>query len=301
MDGGNTLMDGGSTFADGGHDHGSAHHSSGGDGGYNGGGGDSSSMQGDGSALSSLLSHSAQNHHGFLAHLLGLDHDGADHGGSHMSHASQASHASQTAIWTSALQSVKLSDFTSGLSFTPAMGMFFLFAGFVGWLFILYAIRHNEPLANQILGTTPASQGPWAYCSSADRRIVDATRAMPIPTDTLRQDHQPAVMSNPEQQPQDANTEQPYASPQESQPLGLIPAAETPQSQPPGLIPAAAPQTPQPIFSLSQSSNTAAGASAVGDSYTLPAGVTAPSGAGRYAVSTTRSGSGAKLKFIVNN
>ena len=285
MDGGNTLMDGGNTFADGGHDHGSTHHHSGGsDGGYNGGGGDSMNMQGDGSALSNLLSHSAQNHHGFLAHLLGLDHDGADHGASHnMNHGAQPTHASQTAIWTSALQSMKLSDFTSGLSFTPAMGMLCLYAGFIGWLVLLYAIRHNEPLANQILGTTPASQGPWAYCSNADRHIVDATRAMPIPTDTLRQDHQRAVMSTNDQ-PQDANTDPAQA--QEAQPLGFIPAAAP---------------APKPIFTVSPASNTTAGANSTNDSYTLPAGVVAPSASNRYSVSTTRNGSGPKLKFIVNN
>ncbi|HEY9757507.1 MAG TPA: hypothetical protein V6C97_20230 [Oculatellaceae cyanobacterium] len=284
MDGGNTLMDGGNTFADGGHDHGSIHHSGGQDG-YNGGGGDSMhNQQGDGSALGNLLSHSAQNHHGFLAHLLGLDHDGADHGASHMAHGAQPTHASQTAIWTSALQSMKLSDFTSGLSFTPAMGMFFLFAGFVGWLFLLYAIRHNEPLANSILGTTPASQGPSAYCSSADRRIIDATRAMPIPTETLRQDHQPPVMSNFDQQSQRNEAD---SATQDAAPLGLLPA------------PAQA--APQPIFSVPTSSSSATATSGMTDSYTLPAGVAPPSSVNSYAVSTVNNGAGRKLKFIVNN
>ena len=114
MDGGSGGGDGSGTFMDGGGDHGS--HSSGGDGGLGGHDGGSQNYV-DGSALGNLLSNSAQNQHGFLAHLLGLDHDGGSATGMH----ANAGHVSQGAIWSSALQSVKFSDFTQGLRFTPAM------------------------------------------------------------------------------------------------------------------------------------------------------------------------------------
>ena len=300
MDGGSngTLMDGGSTFADGGHDHGSMM-----DGGHHDG---AQFMQGpqadqtfaDGGALGSLLNHSAQNQHGFLAHLLGLDHDGGGVQG-HSVHGNATGHVSQTAVWSSALQSLKMSDFTHGLNFTPAMGMFFLFAGFVSWLFILYGIRHNEPLANSILGTSPASQGPSAYCSSADRRIVNATRAMPIPLQGQVLDYNQSenVMSTltpapaPRGEATNKDPNQPFGAPATSESNNPEPNTASSQLGGPGMsiaLPASAPL----------------------DSYTLPSGQPMPTafggrpiteGAAAYAIPTVRKSGGSTLKFIVSH
>jgi hypothetical protein len=118
----------------------------------------------DTSSLGNLLSQSAQNQQGFLAHLLGLDHDGGDQSGTiHNGVRSSPTNRQNPTLWLSALKSMRLSDFAHGLEFTPAMGMFFLFAGFFVWLFILYGIRQNEQLANALLGAEPNSNTAWAY------------------------------------------------------------------------------------------------------------------------------------------
>ena len=55
-----------------------------------------------------------------------------------------------------------------------------LFVGMGLWLWVIYWVRHNEPLANQVLGTTNSS-----VQAHADRRIVDGIRkAVPIRTST---------------------------------------------------------------------------------------------------------------------
>jgi hypothetical protein len=307
MDGGGSGGDGGGTFLDGG-DHGSHNH--GGDGGSFGGHDSGNQNYTDGSALGNLLSNSAQNQHGFLAHLLGLDHDG---GSATQGMHANAGHVSQGAIWSSALQSVKFSDFTQGLRFTPAMGMACLYAGFIGSLFVLYAIRHNEPMANAILGTAPPSQGPEAYTNYTDRRVQNRMRGAqsiriaafpdvgkpvekpePAPsffnflppaanTDLPHSDN--ASQETNEQQPQ-TNNNTPFGSPQANE------NQDVSSAQPLG----------GPGMSI------AAPASAPLDSYTLPiadpvsvlSSQAAPGNLAKYAVSSVPSANGRKLKFIVN-
>ncbi|MDR3613520.1 MAG: hypothetical protein P4L53_08130 [Candidatus Obscuribacterales bacterium] len=127
--------------------------------------------------LANLLGQNGQ--HSFLGHLLGLDagtnvaHGHGAPGGNGAGHA-----PSQSVIWTSALQALKVSNIVDGLKFTPAMGMFCLFLGFVSWLFVVYFIRHHEPFANSVLGTMPQSLGV-----STDRRLIDGVKgAMPFKT-----------------------------------------------------------------------------------------------------------------------
>ncbi len=300
MDGGSngTLMDGGNTWADGGHDHGSMHDGGGHDGAQFMHSPQADQPFADGGALGSLLNHSAQNQHGFLAHLLGLDHDGGGHAHSgHSVHGNATGHVSQTAIWSSALQSLKMSDFTHGLNFTPAMGMFFLFAGFVSWLFILYGIRHNEPLANSILGTAPVSQGPAAYCQAADRRIVNATRAMPIP---LQGQGAPGELPGQNGAPQSAPVVEPVSA-DPAQPFGT-PVTNNVNEQ--NLDTASSQLGGAGMSVAAPIANTAV------DSYTLPAGQPLPTafggrpiteGSAACAVATVRHHGAPKLKFIVNN
>jgi hypothetical protein len=306
MDGGSSGGDGGGTFVDGG-DHGSHSHGDGGFGGHDGG----NQTYTDGSALGNLLSNSAQNQHGFLAHLLGLDHDG---GSAAQGMHGNAGHVSQGAIWSSALQSVKFSDFTQGLQFTPAMGMACLYAGFIGSLFVLYAIRHNEPMANAILGIAPASQGPSAYTNYTDRRVVNRMRgaqsiriaAFP---DVGKPDEKPeAAPSFFNFLPPAANTQLPQSNNQSQETINQQPEANniapfgTPQANDSQDISSA-----QPLGGPGMS--IAAPASAPLDSYTLPtadpistmASQAAPGNLAKYAISTVQSANGRKLKFIVNN
>jgi hypothetical protein len=313
MDGGSGGGDGSGTFMDGGGDHGS--HSSGGDGGLGGHDGGSQNYA-DGSALGNLLSNSAQNQHGFLAHLLGLDHDGGSASGMH----ADAGHVSQGAIWSSALQSVKFSDFTQGLRFTPAMGMACVYAGFIASLFVLYAIRHNEPTANAILGIAPASQGPSAYTSYTDRRVINRMRGSqsiriaafpdigkpadkPEPAPSFFNFLPPAAhtesaesnnQSQSQAQSQETSIQQPEAN--NNAPFGS-PLADDNHNI----------SSAQPMGGPGMS--IAAPASAPLDSYSLPtanpvstmAAQAAPGNLAKYSISTVQSAHGRKLKFIVNN
>jgi hypothetical protein len=111
--------------------------------------------------------------HGFLAHLFGLDHDhGHDgHGHSTGAHA----HFPRSSIWVSALKGMKLSHLFEGLHFTTNCWQIVLFLGFIAYLFVIYWIRHHDPLASEVMGNR-VMQG-----DVADQRIVDATKvAIPI-------------------------------------------------------------------------------------------------------------------------
>lgn len=99
----------------------------------------------------------------------GADHHGADGMGG----------PSHTAIWNPGVKGVKLSDMMQGINVTPNFMLAMLFIGMTAWLFVIYWIRHNEPLANQVLGS-PTAGAPTA---SADRHIVAGARnALPIRT-----------------------------------------------------------------------------------------------------------------------
>jgi hypothetical protein len=66
-----------------------------------------------------------------------------------------------------------------GINVTPNFLFILLFAGFIGWLFVIYWVRHHEPLANSVLGTSVASS-PTA---AADRRLIAGTK-IAFPTRT---------------------------------------------------------------------------------------------------------------------
>ena len=323
MDGGSGGDSGGTFMDGGGHDSGGMPlHTSGDSNFMPGPNGDQAF--GDGSALGNILSNSTQNQQGFLAHLLGLDHDGGAHAGHSPAHGTPAGHVSSSAIWSSTLQSLKFSDFTHGLVFTPAIGMLCLFAGFVGWLFVLYGIRHNESLANAVIGVGPPSQGVGAY---TDRRIANRMReAMPIKTaafsDLSAQPAQPQGFNffnflPPAAGPQEgapslrfdtthvsdlapqAPVQQPAFSPGSNQPYGVPQAADSSDeisfSQPmggPGMSIAAPVSAPFDSYSL--------------PSYQAPTSALSPTSFGsgdlsRYSISSVQNGPTRKLKFIVNH
>ncbi len=159
------------------HDHGHDH------GGHDHGGHDGGSHK-HGMSLGQLLGLDHNNHHNILSHLLGLDHDCHDAGhadgghGDHGDHAPEGQAPQQTVIWNSALQSMKLSNLFAGIHISPNVLFFLMFSAFVGWLFVLYWIRHNEPFANQVLGSNA-----YSPTAAADRRMIAGVRsAMPFRT-----------------------------------------------------------------------------------------------------------------------
>lgn len=74
----------------------------------------------------------------FMSHLLGLDHEEGSN-----------AKANQENIF----KSIKFTDLLHGIKITPNFLFLCLFMGFFFWLFVIYWIRHHEPLANQVLGT----------------------------------------------------------------------------------------------------------------------------------------------------
>lgn len=198
----------GGGFLDGGHhDHGS-HSMHGGDG---------------GGFLNNVLGYNQHNgQHSFISHLLGLDHDA--HGGGHAQHGTgtPTGHApSQTPIWNSAMQAMKLEHAIDGIKITTNGWFFIMFAGFISWLFVLYWIRHHEPFADAVLGKGTVQSPTLA----ADRRMMDNCReAMPIRTNPNQQLFVPipqqfgassAAAANPQPMPNapPSSTETPWMPP----------------------------------------------------------------------------------------
>jgi hypothetical protein len=109
------------------------------------GGGDGSAMDGSG------FDHGSHDHHHHGDHG-GHDHFGADGGAMDFQELTEASDLSAQ-VDHNPFKSVKLSDVFKGITVTPNFMLAMMFVGFAAWLFVIYWIRHNEPLANQCLGT----------------------------------------------------------------------------------------------------------------------------------------------------
>ncbi len=108
----------------------------------------------------------------FISHLLGLDHEApAEAGGIHVNGVDNNGQAVKHRI--------QLKDMLHGIKFTPNFMFFLLFFGFFLWLFVIYWVRHNEPLADSVLGTPKGNQRKAA----ADRRLVAGIKnAFPVQT-----------------------------------------------------------------------------------------------------------------------
>ncbi len=99
----------------------------------------------------------------FISHLLGLE--------SEQIRGSKSSSGLASGI--------KFSDFFQGIKITPNFMFFLLFFGFFCWLFVIYWVRHNEPLANQVLGSPRAH----SHKIAADRKLVAGVKnAFPVQT-----------------------------------------------------------------------------------------------------------------------
>jgi hypothetical protein len=146
-------------------EHGHHHH-----GGHSGHGAVQAGSGGDTNSLAQALGLGPGHNHGhnFLSHLLGLDHDHHAHG----------QHGQQMG-WSSALQALKLSDAFQGINVTPNFLFILLFVGLLSWLYVIYWIRHHEPLANSVLGTAAAQ----SRTAAADRQLVAGIKyALPFRT-----------------------------------------------------------------------------------------------------------------------
>ena len=101
-----------------------------------------------------------------ISHLLGLDQE-----------QSRSSSANAHAI--AFIRNIKISDLFQGVKFTPNFMFFLLFLGFFLWIFVIYWVRHNEPLANQVLGTPKGDR----HKTAVDRQLVAGIKnAFPVQT-----------------------------------------------------------------------------------------------------------------------
>lgn len=97
-----------------------------------------------------------------MAHLLALDEDKQE----------------KPKKWTPSLQGLKITDLFAGITLTQNFMWLVLFVGFFAWLFVIYWVRHNEPLANQVLGSPNTS--PKAH---EDRALVAGIKkVLPVRT-----------------------------------------------------------------------------------------------------------------------
>lgn len=135
---------------------------------------------GDGFGISHNFDLQGAQSQGFLSHLFGtdgIDHQHAGHGIGHHIPVDQTPQGSVS--WTSALRSVKPSDVLQGLTITNNVWLLIMFFGFFAWLAVVYFVRHNEPLANTVLGTG----GAYSTTALADRQLVAGMKnAVPIRT-----------------------------------------------------------------------------------------------------------------------
>lgn len=123
---------------------------------------------------------------GLIARLLGLDRDagalaGGEAGSEAGSHAGgdRGAPPSQSVMYSSVLAGISLSEAFRGIRVTPNFLYLCLFAGFTLWLFVVYWIRHNEPMANQVLGTGAVN----TRHTIDDRRLLNSVKdAMPFRT-----------------------------------------------------------------------------------------------------------------------
>lgn len=131
----------------------------------------------DGGFLTSLLGFNDHGH-SFLAHLLGLDHDHG-HAAHHGEGASPGQHPSQTPIWSMAMGSIKPSNLLHGIQLTTNFWFLVMFLSFTSWLFVLYWVRHHEPVADAVLGDGAAHSATTDF----DRKMIGNCRgAIPLGT-----------------------------------------------------------------------------------------------------------------------
>lgn len=235
-----TFMDGG------GHDHiGHGIHPGHGGDGFMHDGGMHHHGGGEGINIASLLGLNQHQHHGFLGHLLGLDHN-VHHGHGQMGHA-PIGNPGQMPFWAAALQAIKPGTFFQGINISANFWLAMMFLGFISWLFVVYWIRHHEPFANQVLGTGAAQSATANY----DRRMMAEIReAIPINNSAQGETIYVPDPGSFAQSPPNGATNT-ASVPQMTQMTGPPPIYGSPPAMPPSAISGAAPMVNVPVYAQS--------------------------------------------------
>ncbi len=96
---------------------------------------------------------------------MGANHSGDGGSGHHSMHIGDLQNSN---ILGSELQAISFSTLIEGLKVNSGVRFAVLFATFIGWLYVVYWVRHHEPLANQTIGITTIQSSTAAE----DRSIV---------------------------------------------------------------------------------------------------------------------------------
>jgi hypothetical protein len=89
---------------------------------------------------------------------------------------------SQFSIWLSALQHMRLSKALEGIHVSNNAGLLILFLGFGVWLFVVYHVRHHDPLSAVIApGTTTPAHKILSPHRQIDEQVVShMSGALPL-------------------------------------------------------------------------------------------------------------------------
>lgn len=139
--------------------------------------------------------------------------------------------------FASVARRVKLSDAFQGINVTPNFLFLLLFIGLTAWLWVVYFVRHNEPLANDVLGVGAAHSAT----AEADRRLVAGIKkTLPIRTSHTTGDFYVPI---PQGQGRFAASGDFGYSPSYGHPVG---SAGMSMPLPPAPVPAPSPTPPEP-------------------------------------------------------
>lgn len=184
-----------------------------------------------------------------VSQLLGLDEQGGANGSfGGGSGQIPGSSAPRRASFAGSYAKLKFSDVFSGINLSHNFMFLMLFLGFTAWLFVVYWVRHHEPLANDVLGVGAAR----SRMSEADRRLMaQIKRTLPVRTSSATGDfYVPIPQANGQVGASGDyayNNGAAYGSPQ-----GVMPLPPAPLPSPPSPMPPA----PTPLTQYSPYTNT---------------------------------------------
>jgi len=116
-----------------------------------------------------------------------MSHDGGsgghgDQGGSHSGQGHGFGDFSNADIIGSDIENINWSTLFSGLKVNTGVRFIIVFAAFSCWLYVIYWIRHHEPLSNQVIGVSV----PQSSTLAADRSIIArVSKVFPFQTPAL--------------------------------------------------------------------------------------------------------------------
>jgi len=85
-------------------------------------------------------------------------------------------------ILGSDMENISVSTLFTGLQVSTGIRFAVLFAAFIGWLYVVYWIRHHEPFVNQAIGIS----APHSPTAAADRSLIARIgKVFPFQTPTM--------------------------------------------------------------------------------------------------------------------